>query len=95
MRCRRGRRRRRRQGVVSAQGRDWLAGIGVPDARGLVEEAVTMREPSGQKAAEVYDGPPCPRRTAIGSPVVASQMRAVLSSDAVTMRPPSGLKAAE
>ena len=38
---------------MSAQDRDLLAGRGVPDARGLSHDAVTMREPSGLKAAEV------------------------------------------
>src|SRR5262249_59076179 len=57
-------------------------------------EAVTMRDPSGLKAAE-YTALSCPRRTAISLPVAVSQMRAVPSCDAVTMRDPSGLKAAD
>ena len=57
-------------------------------------DAVTMRDPSGLKAAE-FTTSSWPRRTAISLPLAASQMRAVLSDDAVTMRDPSGLKAAE
>ena len=60
----------------------------------LSSDAVTMRDPSGLKAAE-FTASSWPRRTAISLAVAASQMRAVLSSDAVTMRDPSGLKAAE
>ena len=60
----------------------------------LSSDAVTMRDPSGLKAAE-RTALSWPRRTAISLAVAASQMRAVLSSDAVTMRDPSGLKAAE
>ena len=56
-------------------------------------DAVTMRDPSGLKAAEITWAS-WPRRTAISLPL-ASQMRAVWSDDAVTMRDPSGLKAAE
>ena len=52
-----------------------------------------MWDPSGLKAAE--DTAPLCRRTAISVPLVASQMRAVLSFDAVTTRKPSGLKAAD
>src|SRR5215831_19708557 len=57
-------------------------------------DAVTMRDPSGLKAAE-FTKRSWPRRTAISLALAASQMRAVLSFDAVTMRDPSGLKAAE
>ena len=60
----------------------------------LSADAVTMRDPSGLKAAEVTASS-WPRRTAISLAVAASQMRAVLSPDAVTMRDPSGLKAAD
>ena len=60
----------------------------------LSEDAVTMRDPSGLKAAYVIP-PSWPLRTPIAVPVAASQTRAVLSEDAVTMRDPSGLKAAE
>ena len=60
----------------------------------LSADAVTMRDPSGLKAAE-FTVSLWPRRTAISFAVAASQMRAVLSPDAVTMRDPSGLKAAE
>ena len=60
----------------------------------LSSDAVTMRDPSGLKAADIT-APSWPRRTAISLAVAASQMRAVLSYDAVTMRDPSGLKAAE
>ena len=60
----------------------------------LSADAVTMRDPSGLKAAE-FTVSSWPRRTAISLAVAASQMRAVLSPDAVTMRDPSGLKAAE
>ena len=79
---------------MAAQDRDLLGGRGVPDAGGLVRDAVTMRDPSGLKAAE-FTSSSWPRRTAISLAVAASQMRAVLSCDAVTMRDPSGLKAAE
>ena len=58
------------------------------------EDAVTMRDPSGLKAAELTEFS-WPLRTAIALPVVASQMRAVWSLDAVTICAPSGLKAAE
>ena len=72
---------------------DRLAGLGVPEPRRLVPDAVTMRLPSGLNAAlhtilMALSGSP------IGLPVSASQTRAVLSSDAVTMRLPSGLNAA-
>ena len=60
----------------------------------LSPDAVTMRDPSGLKAAE-FTQSSWPRRTAISLALAASQMRAVLSHDAVTMRDPSGLKAAE
>src|SRR5215470_814746 len=60
----------------------------------LSADAVTMRVPSGLKAAEVTWSL-WPRRIAISVAVAASQMRAVLSHDAVTMRVPAGLKAAE
>ena len=60
----------------------------------LSADAVTMRDPSGLKAAEVTQFK-WPRRTAISLAVAASQTRAVLSNDAVTMCDPSGLKAAE
>src|SRR5262245_10852342 len=60
----------------------------------LSRDAVTMRDPSGLKAAE-YTKSSWPRRIAISLALAASQMRAVLSRDAVTMRDPSGLKAAE
>jgi ABC transporter substrate binding protein len=58
----------------------------------LSPDAVTMRDPSGLKAAE-RRSLAWPRRTAISLALAASQMRAVLSYDAVTMRNPSGLKA--
>jgi hypothetical protein len=58
----------------------------------LSADAVTMRDPSGLKAAE-YTEPSSPCRTAISLALATSQMRAVLSRDAVTMRDPSGLKA--
>jgi hypothetical protein len=51
----------------------------------LSRDAVTMRDPSGLKAAEVT-WRSWPRRTAISLPLAASQMRVVLSADAVTMR---------
>ena len=79
---------------MTAQHFDFLSGRCVPDASGLVDDAVTMRDPSGLKAADIT-ALSWPRRTAISLAVAASQMRAVLSSDAVTMREPSGLKAAE
>ena len=60
----------------------------------LSPDTVTMRAPSGLKAAE-FTVSSWPRRTVISCVVVASQMRAVLSPDAVTMRDPSGLKTAE
>src|SRR6516165_10031421 len=71
-----------------------FGGRSVPDAGGLVNDAVTMREPSGLKAAEVTRSS-WPRTTAISLALAASQMRAVVSPDAVTMREPSGLKAAD
>src|SRR5262249_59480065 len=57
-------------------------------------DAVTIRDPSGLKAADdtMFSWP---RRTATSLALAASQMRAVLSAEAVTMRDPSGLKAAE
>jgi dienelactone hydrolase len=62
----------------------------------LSPEAVTMRAPSGLKAADsIAPATVGSRMRAISFPVEASQMRAVLSQDAVTMRVPSGLKAAE
>src|SRR6516225_6376609 len=70
-----------------------FGGRSVPDAGGLVNDAVTMREPSGLKAADRTAS--WLRRTAISLALAASQMRAVVSQDAVTMRDPSGLKAAE
>src|SRR5215510_12527671 len=60
----------------------------------LSSDPVTMRDPSGLKAAEVTSTS-WPRKTAISLALAASQMRAVFSLDAVTMRDPSGLKAAE
>jgi len=60
----------------------------------LSHDAVTMRRPSGLKAALVtvsswpFSGSP------MGLPASAFQSRTVLSHDAVTMRRPSGLKAA-
>ena len=60
----------------------------------MSSDAVTMRDPSGLKTAELREKS-WPRRTAISLAVAASQMRTVLSSDAVTMRDPSELKAAE
>src|SRR6516162_1258462 len=60
----------------------------------VLYDAVTMRDPSGLKAAE-FTSAPWPSRAAISLPRAASQMRAVQSVEAVTMRDPSGLKAAE
>ena len=80
--------------VVAAQGRDRLAGRGVPDARGVVPRRRDDARPVGAEGGGTT-GPWWPLRTAIALPVAASQTRAVLSSDAVTMRDPSGLKAAE
>ncbi len=59
--------------------------------------AVTMRWPSGLKAAELTDSviTAMPARVRSSSPVAAFQTLAVLSSLAVTMRWPSGLKATE
>src|SRR5215472_3920355 len=57
-------------------------------------DAVTMRDPSRLKAADITQLS-WPRRTAISLALAASQMRAVLSLDAVTMRDPSGLMAAD
>ncbi len=56
--------------------------------------AVTMRSPSGLKAADKTD-PAWPARVRSSAPVWASQTLAVLSALAVTMRSPSGLKAAD
>src|SRR4051812_36059232 len=62
----------------------------------LSEELVTMRFPSGLKAADHTEFS-CPDRTASCLPVEASQTRAVLSLvvAVVTMRAPSGLKVAD
>ncbi len=60
----------------------------------LSSDAVTMRDPSGLKAAELTNSLVA-AQDGDRLPVAASQMRAVLSSDAVTMRDPSGLKAAD
>jgi hypothetical protein len=54
----------------------------------LSSEAVTIRDPSGLKAAEIT-WPSWSLRTAISLAVDASQIRAVLSSEAVTIRDPS------
>ena len=50
-------------------------------------DAVTMRLPLGEKAADLT-GPSRPFNTSTCVPVVAFQTRAVPSSDAVTMRVP-------
>jgi len=60
----------------------------------LSTEAVTMRVPSGLKAAE-WTTPMWPSNTARLWPEAESQSRAVLSREAVTMRVPSGLNAAD
>src|SRR5262249_26130581 len=60
----------------------------------LSPDAVTMRDPSGLKAADVTNSS-WRRRAGVALAVAAFQMRAVLSSDAVTMRDPAGLKAAD
>src|SRR5712671_4335640 len=64
----------------------------------LSSDAVTIRDPSGLKAA-VHTTSVWPRRTAISLVLERSQIRAVLSPDgatlspdAVMMRDPSGLK---
>jgi len=57
-------------------------------------DAVTMRDPSGLKAADCTELS-CPRNTAISFAVAVSQIRAVLSHYAVTMRDPSALNAAD
>ena len=56
-------------------------------------DAVTMRLPLGEYAASAML-PSCPFNCISFSPVVASQIRAVLSFDAVTIRLPSGEYAA-
>jgi hypothetical protein len=61
--------------------------------RAVLLPAVTMRDPSWLKAADLSQSS-WPLRTAIALPVAPSQTRAVLSSDVVTMRDPSGLKPA-
>ena len=53
---------------MAAQDRDLLGGRGVPDAGSLVPDAVTMRDPSGLKAAE-DTWSSWPRRTAISLPL--------------------------
>src|SRR5688500_16065963 len=58
----------------------------------LSSEAVTMRRPSGENAADRTRAGP--EMTAIGLAVSASQIRAVRAPEAVTMRRPSGEKAA-
>ena len=60
----------------------------------LSSDAVTIRVPSGLKAA-AFTQFVWPLRIAISIAVAVSQMRAVLSRDAVTTSAPSGLKAAE
>ena len=57
-------------------------------------EAVTMRRPSGENAAEKTRSP-WPESTASCLAVAASQTRAVLSAEAVTMRRPSGENSAQ
>ena len=37
---------------MASEGGDFAPGLGVPDARGVVADAVTTRLPSGLKAAE-------------------------------------------
>src|SRR6266540_1129692 len=64
------------------------------EMRAVSRDAVTMREPSELKTAEITRLS-WPRRTAISMAFAASQMRAVLSADAVTMREPSRLKPAK
>ena len=61
----------------------------------LSSDAVTMRDPSGLKAAEIHAALMAAQDRDLLAACAASQMRAVLSHDAVTMREPSGLKAAE
>ena len=56
-------------------------------------DAVTMRVPSGLKAAE-FSGPLPAARAAIERPKAASQMRVVPSKDAVTTRVAPSLNAA-
>jgi hypothetical protein len=46
-----------------------------------------MRLPSGLKPAKLTHSP-CPLSAVRTAPVLASQMRAILSSEAVTMRSP-------
>ena len=59
----------------------------------LSDDAVTMRDRSGLKAAEfTTSSNSC---FTINLPLAPSQMRTALSADAVTMRDRSGLKAAE
>ena len=54
----------------------------------LSSDAVTMRDPSGLKAAEDEDTESSwPRRAAISLALAASQMRAVLSNDAHATQP--------
>ena len=55
----------------------------------LSTEAVTMRLPSGEYAADSTQ-PWWPLRTVSEAPLAASQIRAVLSNEAVTIRVPSG-----
>jgi hypothetical protein len=57
-------------------------------------DAVTMRRPSGLKAALITHNSWPLSGSLIGWPLAASQIRAVLSEDAVTIRVPSGLNAA-
>ena len=79
---------------MAVQARELLAADGIPDPRGLSDEAVTTRVASVLKAAELT-GSAWPYRRAMGLPLAASQTRAVLSSEAVTTRVASVLKAAE
>ena len=73
---------------------DRLAGRGVPDPRRLVPGRGDDALPVGaERRARHWTSWPL-SGSPIGSPVAASQTRAVLSLDAVTMRLPSGLNAA-
>ena len=68
---------------MACEGSNLAPGLGVPDARGLVlrgsDHARAVRaESGGRKITMAFEG------RDLASPVSASQMRAVLSSEAVT-----------
>src|SRR5262249_23518329 len=85
--------RQRRVAALACDTNFWVVGR-ISHSRAVSsKDAVTMRWPSGLKAALITIWS-WPLISPIGLAVWASHSRAVLSADAVTMRLPSGLKAA-